>query len=149
MDAKPSRSRPLGFLIVVGLVALVLVLDMRRRAAEDQIAQLSVRLNQVTGGDTGNAEENKAAARAVVEQVRKLINIPSDVEPTVATIVDVEKLREKNPFYAKASNGDNLVITKDRAILFSPSKNMIIDVVPVQIQPPSSAPGKQPAPSVK
>ncbi len=139
MDTKPSRSKPLGFLVVVGLVALVLVLDMRRRAAEDQLAQLSVKLNQVNGG--GNEEENKAAAKAIVERVRKLINIPTDIEPTVATIVDVEKLREKNAFYAKAENGDNLIITKDRAILYSPTKNVIIDVVPVQIQAPPSAEG--------
>jgi hypothetical protein len=141
--ARSNKARSLGFIAVVALVVLLLVIDMRRRAAESQLAQLSIRLEQLGGGDTGNQEQNREAARLIVEQVRKLYELPTDVEPTVATIVDVNQLRSRNTFYNKAKNGDYLIVTQDRALLFDAKANKIIDVVPVQIQPSepvSSAP---------
>ena len=114
--------------LVIVLLILVVFVDARRRAAEKKLEQLTVQLSQ-----SGNTEENKAKAAAVVNEVRKLIDIPEGVEPTVATIVDVEALQEKNPFYAKAENGDYLIVTPTRAILYSQKKKMILDVVPVQL----------------
>ncbi len=129
--AKSSKIRSLGLIAMVALVVLLLVVDMRRRAAENQLAQLSVRLEQLSGG---NQAQNREAAQEVVTQVRKLYSLPADIEPTVATIVDVDALRARNPFYNKAKNGDYLVVTTDRAILFDAKANVILDVVPVQIQ---------------
>ena len=55
------------------------------------------------------------------------------VEPTVASIVDVAKLQQ-NLFYAKAQNGDYLIVTTTRANLYREEDNIILDVVPVQIE---------------
>lgn len=129
-----SRTRSLGVLVMIALAVLLVVVDMKRRAAESQLTQLSIRLNQVTGG---NQEQNKEAARLVVQKVRRLIDIPDTPEPTVATIVDVEALKSKNAFYAKAKNGDHLIVTTQRAILYDPVADRIIDVVPVQVQAPA------------
>lgn len=82
----------------------------------------------------GDNEANQEKAKEIVEQVRALMQIDESVAPTVAAILDVEKLRKQNAFYAKAENGDYLVITKTRAILFDPETKTIIDVAPVQIQ---------------
>ncbi len=71
----------------------------------------------------------------IVDAVGKLYALPPGIDPTVATIVDVDALRKTNTFYAKAENGDTLVVTADRAILYDPKKKIILDVVPVQIQP--------------
>lgn len=117
-------------LLVIALIALVVVLDAQRREAETELKNLTVRLEQLQG----NNEENQQRAAQIVERVRGLIDIPEDVTPTVATIVDVEKLRSQNPFYANAENGDYLVVTPTRAILFDADRGVIIDVVPVQIQ---------------
>ncbi len=133
---RSKKIRSLGAIAVVGLVVLLLVIDMRRRAAESQLAQLSVRLEQLTGG---NQAQNQQAAKLIVEQVRKLYNLPEGVEPTVATIVDVNELRKRNAFYNKAKNGDYLVVTSDRAILFDATANKILDVVPVQIEQPTAS----------
>lgn len=129
-------ARTLGLLIVIGLVALVVVVDMKRRAAEYQLEQLSIQMDKNGGG---NQEQNKEAAQEVISKVRLLYALPEGVEPTVATIVDVNLLRERNAFYNKAKNGDHLIITNDRAILYDPIQNVIIDVVPVQIQPASQS----------
>ncbi len=129
--SSKSRARPLILLAIVGLVVLVVALDVRRRSAEAQLAQLSVQMDQLNGG---NQAQNEEAAKKIVEQVRLLIDIPQGIEPTVAAIVDVNVLRERNPFYDKAKNGDYLIVTSDRAILFDAAQNKILDVVPVQLQ---------------
>lgn len=122
-------------LLVIALVALVVVLDTQRRQAEGELKNLTVRLEQLQG----NNEENQQRAQQIVERVRGLIDIADDVTPTVATIVDVEKLRAQNPFYDNASNGDYLIVTPTRAILFDADRGVIIDVVPVQIQQNAAA----------
>jgi len=53
----------------------------------------------------------------------------------------VDQLRETNVFYQKAENGDFLVVTPTRAVLFredsdgdgEADRGIILDVVPVQI----------------
>lgn len=123
------------------MLVLVLVLNQQRQQANLLVEDLAGRITQLTGGDTA---ENRAKAAEVLEKARKLIEIPEDTKPTVATIVDVEKLRGKNAFYNKAQNGDHLILTAKRAVLYRESTNKIIDVVPVQIQQaPASAPSKQ------
>jgi hypothetical protein len=125
-------------LLVIALAVLVVVLDTQRRQAEGELKNLTVRLEQLQGND----QENQERAKQIVDRVRAVIDIPADVTPTVATIVDVEKLRTQNPFYDNASNGDYLIVTPSRAILFDADRGVIIDVVPVQIQqnaPTSSA----------
>lgn len=117
-------------LIVIALVVLVVVVDSQRRQAQTDLKNLTVRLEQLQGND----QENQERAKQIVERIRSLIDIPKDVEPTVATIVDVEKLKAQNPFYAAAKNGDYLIVTPSRAILFDADRGVIIDVVPVQIQ---------------
>ncbi len=138
------RARLFIPLLVIALIVLVVVLDMQRRQAQTELANLSVRLEQLQG----NSQENQERASQIIGQVRAMIDIPEDVTPTVATIVDVEKLRAQNPFYNNAENGDYLIVTPTRAILFDDDRGIIIDVVPVQIQPnaagdASSAPVQQ------
>lgn len=139
MDSSASSSSAfgkfLGFVCIIGLIALIVLLDMRRREAERKYTQISMQYEQ----QNGNQAQNREAAKQIVTKVRRLFAIPGDVDPTVATIVDVEQLRSKNVFYTKAKNGDHLIVTKDRAILYDPVADKIIDVVPVQIQATAAA----------
>lgn len=139
MNSPRKRTKVLSTLIIIGLIALVITIDLKRRAAEEQLAQLSVRIEQLTG----NTQQNEEKAREIVELVRMHMNIQTDTEPTVAAIVDVAALRQRNAFYNKAENGDYLIVTADRAILYDPEDDRILDVVPVQIQPPAQQ-GQQP-----
>lgn len=74
------------------------------------------------------------ASRQIIASIGKLIDLPMDEEPTVATITNVEQLRDQ-PFFKKAKNGDNVLIyTKaGKAILYRPGINKIIDVSPINI----------------
>jgi hypothetical protein len=128
MTSRPGRNAALFPVLILALLVLVVFMDSRRRSAENRLNEMSVQLGQV--GD----QENREKAKAIVDEVRLHIDIPTDSEPTVATIVDVKKLQAQNPFYAKAQNGDYLIVTPTRAILYSTTEEKIIDVVPVQLE---------------
>lgn len=72
--------------------------------------------------------------KEITEKLGKIYELPADEEPTVATVLDVEKLKDQ-PFFSKAQNGDKVVIyTKSQlAILFRMNDNKIITVAPVAI----------------
>jgi len=67
-------------------------------------------------------------------KVGKLILLPQDEDPLVATIQDVEALVKDAPFYSDAKNGDKLIVYKQKAIIYDPVSNRLVNVGPVFIQ---------------
>jgi len=91
----------------------------------------------------------QAEADATVSRVGKLITLPSDEKPTVATVTDASKVKEQQ-FFRNAENGDIvLIFTKaQKAILFRPAKNIIVEVGAVNINnQPVQTPEASPSPS--
>ena len=72
--------------------------------------------------------------KALVMEVSKLIVLPEDETPTIATVTDVEALKDQ-PFFAKASVGDKVLIFTNakKAILYNPTAKKIIEVAPINI----------------
>lgn len=72
--------------------------------------------------------------KQLVDQVGKLIELPTDEQPTVATVTDASKLKD-NAFFKNAQNGYKVLIyvKARKAILYDPVKNLIVDVGPVNI----------------
>jgi hypothetical protein len=144
----PRRRRGAFFnfllvIAVIGAVALFAWAEQKRRDAIRQLEQTTQELAQIRESTQRSGQE---VAQEVLGKVRKHMDVPTDPEPTVATIIDVERLRESNEFYKKAENGDHLVITDTRAILYDPDKDLVIDVVPVRIDRTASpAPSGTPA----
>ncbi|MBU0458079.1 hypothetical protein KJ652_06810 [Patescibacteria group bacterium] len=130
MSSSGSKGALL-IIILIGLIILVFTLNGQRQMTAEQLERVTIRLEQLQGGGT---QENQEKAKRITRKVRILMDL-GDVEPTVATIVDVTSLRKQNSFYNKAENGDFLIVTPERAILYNEEKNRIIDVVPVQIKP--------------
>lgn len=115
--------------VIALLIAAVVVYDGRQRAAVGQLGRFPPQVEE------GQEPEDPSSAQAILSRVRQHIALPEDLRATVAVIVDVDILREKNPtFYAPAQNGDVLIVTQTRAILFSPSKDVILDVAPIQLE---------------
>jgi hypothetical protein len=121
------HSRIIFPVLFVALVGLVVFSDMQRRQAQVQLSALSMQMHQQ------GSEANREQAAEIIRKVRSHMDIGDEVEPTVATIVDVMKLRENNVFYNKAENGDFLVVTPTRAILYRLAEDRILDVVPVEL----------------
>jgi hypothetical protein len=80
----------------------------------------------------------KASATAevttLVDKVGKLMELPSSETPTIATVSDVTKLTGQ-PFFAKAKNGDKVLIFTQakEAVLYRENINKIIQVAPVNL----------------
>lgn len=72
----------------------------------------------------GASEVKELAGR-----VGALIELPSDEDPTVATVSDKSKLLDQ-PFFKNSENGDKVLIYSKakKAILYRPSENKIIEV---------------------
>lgn len=79
-----------------------------------------------------NAQQTKAAD--VKAKVAKLISVPADETPTLATVTDKEKLKDQ-PFFKDAENGDAILIFPQakKAIIYRDSQNRLINVGPIAI----------------
>ncbi len=77
--------------------------------------------------------------RGILSKIGTFMALPTDEEPTLATVLDTEKLKEQ-PFFAKSANGDKVIIyTKaGKAILYRPSANKIIEVMPISLTQPEA-----------
>lgn len=86
-------------------------------------------LKNTSPGAAGQAE-----AKDLVTKVSRLMILPSGELPTIATISDQSKLKDQ-PFFAKSSNGDKLLIYSQAklAVLYSLKLNKIINVGPLSI----------------
>lgn len=76
----------------------------------------------------------------LVAQVGKLIVLPERETPTLATVTDLDKLKDQ-PFFAKAKTGDKVLIYANakKAILYNPELNKIVEVAPIDIGNPTPA----------
>lgn len=70
----------------------------------------------------------------LVAKVGKLVVLPTDETPTVATVSDPEALKDQ-AFFKNAVKGDKVLIYAQakKAILYSVSMNKILDVAPLNI----------------
>ncbi len=70
----------------------------------------------------------------LVEKISKLIVLPVEETPTVATVSDPEALKDQI-FFAQAQKGDKVLIytTAKKAILYSVALGRILEVAPLNI----------------
>jgi hypothetical protein len=103
-----------------------------------------------TGTETASAQKaaDPAAQAAVAKETAsllaaagKLILLPDEV-PTIATILDAKKLVAEQVFYQGAQNGDKLLVfaKAQKAVIYSPSRNVLVNVGPVYFNNAQAAP---------
>lgn len=92
---------------------------------------------QIKSQEILSQDPQKAAdleKKKLIAEIGKLIELPLGEEPTVATVTDIEKLKDQ-PFFQKSKNGDKVLIytNSKKAILFDPISHKVIDVAPINI----------------
>jgi len=87
------------------------------------------------------SQANQAQVADLITKVGKLVILPTGEEPVVATINDAASLIKQQAFYSGAVNGDVVLVYQKsaKAIVYSPSRNMIVNVGPVIMQNPTVA----------
>jgi hypothetical protein len=90
-------------------------------------------IDQIKTPNPNVVDEKKAA---IIKEVSKIIELPADEDPVVATITDVEKLKNQL-FFTKAKNGYEVLVYMNakRAYLYDPSAHKIIEVAVVNAGP--------------
>lgn len=80
----------------------------------------------------------------IVSKVSKLILLPEE-NPQIVIVQDVDKLRPLQPFFKDAENGDYVLVYQNLALIYSPTKNKLINVGPVTREnaPAPKAPAKK------
>jgi hypothetical protein len=78
-------------------------------------------------------QDSSTNADATVEEVGKLVDLPEGETPTIATVSDLEPLKDQ-AFFKDAEIGDKVLIfgTSKKAILYRPSANKVIAVAPLK-----------------
>lgn len=92
-----------------------------------------------------------AQVKQIVSDVSKLMLLPKNETPTIATVNDITKLKDQ-PFFVNAKNGDKVLIYPNAsiAILYDPSSHLIINVSPITLgnnTPPTPVPTELTAPT--
>lgn len=113
----------IGGLIVVAAIAAAGVMYQKYQETKKKVDALS-----------NPQEAARQETQKTIDAVGKLIELPSNETPTIATITDKDKLKEQ-AFFAKAENNDKVLIYPQakKAILYRPSTNKVIEVGAVNI----------------
>ena len=98
-------------------------------------------VNHFTGQAPSNqsavsAQTNQAQIQSLIDQVGKLVILPTGEQPVIATINDAASLIKQQAFYTGAVNGDVVLVYQKaaKAIVYSPSRKLIVNVGPVILQ---------------
>lgn len=96
--------------------------------------------NQNSLGVLGNQNTQITETQDIIEKVGKLVELPKET-PTIASVTDVSKLKDQ-PFFAKAQNGDKVLVfaKAQKAIIYRPSTNKVIEIAAINTGPDSSSP---------
>lgn len=84
-------------------------------------------------------------SQTIVAEVSKLIVLPENEQPQVATVSDVNKLKSQS-FFSQAKNGDIVLIytQAQKAVLYDPIQKKIVEVGPINVS--VSSPTGNPTP---
>ncbi len=124
VQMRTSVSSPLaiGLLVVILVTAVILGIMNRTRAPQSTPA-------------TPSTVQIPSDVNALIAKVALHILVQKDERPSVATVQDPEVLKKQNPlFYKDVQVGDRLLIWSDKAVLYSPSRDILLSVVSLNLQ---------------
>lgn len=90
---------------------------------------------------------SQAEVKSLVQKVGRLVVLPEDETPTIATVSDPDALKDQ-AFFAEAKKGDKVLIYSNakKAILYDPALDKVITIAPLNIDAPKAATPAAPAP---
>ena len=94
-----------------------------------------------TSTDAYKIEQVRKESQSLISEVSKIMVLP-DEEPAIFVVQDPNQLIAQQLFFKGAEKGDKLMVFQKagKAVLYSPSKNKIINVGPVTFDQVAAAP---------
>lgn len=116
-----SKKGALVAVLMVALIAAAVFLITDRARLSREVSKLSEAQSQ--------QQTPEDEAEQLVGEVSRLIELPSDETPTIATVTDSTKVKDK-AFFANAQNGDKVLLyaKASKAVLYRPSTHKLIEV---------------------
>lgn len=118
-------------LILVGLVYANYIFTNQHKSkvslTNDKIPDLIINPKKDNLSDKGEIT-------SLLDKVNNLIELPYDEEPSIATVTNIDKLKDQ-PFFSRAKNGDRVIIytQSKKAIIYRPSTNKLVEAGSVDI----------------
>ncbi len=126
-DKVLNQSRNKLYKIIGAVVVLsLLVLGILFYKSQTKLQTLEQELKRNT------QEQTEVQPMSVLEEIGKLIVLPKDEEPTIATVSDIAKLPQQ-AFFKNAKEGNKVIVYNKakKAILYRPEENKIIEIAPL------------------
>ncbi len=147
LEKKWRRSRKLLYIVITILIGILLILIIVK--VTDNIVDKAVL-------DTANSVENinesgQADQEKILKDVTKLIMLPTNEAPIISIINNADELIKEQPFFTGAQNGDILLGYRNslKAIIYSPSRNLIVNAGPIVLNEPVATTTTKVAPKKK
>lgn len=138
VKVKTIKRKLIAILIFLLLIGGLAYLGVRYHKSQQDVKRLS-----------NPTEAAKQETKNLVASVGKLVELPNNEDPTIATVKDITKLQSQ-AFFKSAKNDDKVLIYTQakKAVLYRPSTNKVIEVAPVNIgntaQPTTVTPAATP-----
>lgn len=140
-SAGATRISPLTIGLGVVVLAAALIIGIKDYFYPSKPAGTSPTVQ------AGAAAVPPVASQGMTKELQDLIakvathlTVNTNEVPTIATVADANLLRAQNPvFYKDVQNGDRLLIWSNQAVLYSPTDDKILSVLPISL-PSKTAP---------
>jgi hypothetical protein len=122
-------SACIGGLLLIGIIVMLTRGSAKQSASSTTTASESV---PVAPQESATVEQ----VSALMNSLKKHILVPSDM-PQVMQITNPEELIKKDVFFVGSEMDDVLMVFSKagKAIIYSPKRDLIVNVGPVQIEP--------------
>lgn len=140
-EAKVVKSG--GFFKKLTMAVLFVALAVGGSFLLWQNYQLKARAGDI---ETNNQQQelNEQEIKNLLNKVSEHILLPEGEEPTIATIVDAEKLSQEQAFYSGVQDGDKVLIymNAQKAIIYREGDDKLINVGPIYTNQNANAEGE-------
>jgi len=120
--------RPSTRSIIIAIVAIIIV------------ALFAFRYFGSSPSKTGSGSAQNEDVQALVNRVARHMVVKQGELPAVAVVADVAYLKTQNAvFYKDVQQGDRLLVWSDRAVLYSPSRDLILAMVMAPTAPQAAS----------
>ncbi len=134
MEEEDKKTSKFGLKIIAPIVAVILILA---GIGGTYYFYIQNKKSQALLKDPTAVQQ--AETKEILKKLAEFMILPTDEEPSVATVLDAGQLKSQ-PFFAQAENGDKVIVyTKaDKAILYRPGTNKIVNVSSVNLEQPAT-----------